>query len=254
MDCCRSNWCRSAWRRSFRYKPEEKKNKNHTPQSFPLFIFSSPCRFDCVLSRSLPGSCNDARGSLIPVKEWERVWQHLTSFPLFFSNKFVWGGVSSCFGFSILFSFFSFCVVWLLSCCHRSSLLLLPTQKKLCQRFSRVVMVRSFDAKWNFHPVAGKRLSYSLSCVCVLSLCFSCLFLMSKMMKGEKMIRFIFNFLKFWNSFSVSGNETLGGDSSVHSTYVQYVDGSPDSALYAATNGQMWFPITNTKNPLPSHL
>ena len=39
----------------------------------------------------------------------------------------------------------------------------------------------------------------------------------------------------------VSGNETLGGDSSVHSTYVQYVDGSPDSALYAATNGQMYF-------------
>lgn len=54
----------------------------------------------------------------------------------------------------------------------------------------------------------------------------------------------------------MSGNETLGGDSSVHSTYVQYVDGSPDSALYAATNGQMWFPITNTNsnNPLPSHL
>lgn len=45
----------------------------------------------------------------------------------------------------------------------------------------------------------------------------------------------------------VSGNEALGGDSSVHSTYVQYVDGSPDSALYAATNGQMYFSTsTNT--------
>lgn len=43
---------------------------------------------------------------------------------------------------------------------------------------------------------------------------------------------------------SVSSNEALGSDSigqsSVHSTYVQYVDGSPDSALYAATNGQMY--------------
>ncbi|XP_046455076.1 DNA-binding protein RFX2-like isoform X8 [Daphnia pulex] len=43
-------------------------------------------------------------------------------------------------------------------------------------------------------------------------------------------------------AMAVSGNETLGGDSSVHSTYVQYVDGSPDSALYAATNGQMTYP------------
>lgn len=50
-----------------------------------------------------------------------------------------------------------------------------------------------------------------------------------------------------WPPFSVtvSGNEALGGDSSVHSTYVQYVDGSPDSALYAATNGQMYFDSTN---------
>uniref|UniRef100_A0A0P5J0A2 Transcription factor RFX3 n=1 Tax=Daphnia magna TaxID=35525 RepID=A0A0P5J0A2_9CRUS len=43
-------------------------------------------------------------------------------------------------------------------------------------------------------------------------------------------------------AMAVSGNETLVGDSSVHSTYVQYVDGSPDSALYAATNGQMTYP------------
>ena len=42
--------------------------------------------------------------------------------------------------------------------------------------------------------------------------------------------------------FIVSGSNTLVGDASVHSaTYVQYVDGSPDSALYAATNGQMYF-------------
>jgi hypothetical protein len=49
---------------------------------------------------------------------------------------------------------------------------------------------------------------------------------------------------------AVSGNETLGGDSSVHSTYVQYVDGSPDSALYAATNGQMYF-LLLTRPPPP---
>ena len=51
----------------------------------------------------------------------------------------------------------------------------------------------------------------------------------------------------FLSSFfsAVSGNDTLGGDASVHSTYVQYVDGSPDSALYAATNGQMYFHPTN---------
>jgi len=47
-------------------------------------------------------------------------------------------------------------------------------------------------------------------------------------------------------AMAVSSNEALGSDSigqsSVHSTYVQYVDGSPDSALYAATNGQMTYP------------
>ena len=51
-------------------------------------------------------------------------------------------------------------------------------------------------------------------------------------------------YLFIWLFISVSSNEALGGDSigqsSVHSTYVQYVDGSPDSALYAATNGQMY--------------
>ena len=43
---------------------------------------------------------------------------------------------------------------------------------------------------------------------------------------------------------AVSSNDALSsesiGQSSVHSTYVQYVDGSPDSALYAATNGHMY--------------
>ena len=65
-------------------------------------------------------------------------------------------------------------------------------------------------------------------------------------------IRFLFSLLtclilfciqshEFILLYLVSGNDTLGGDSSVHSAYVQYVDGSPDSALYAATNGQMYF-------------
>ncbi len=45
---------------------------------------------------------------------------------------------------------------------------------------------------------------------------------------------FFFKFGLIFCFHAVSRNETLGGVSSVHSTYVQYVvDGSPDSTLYA---------------------
>jgi hypothetical protein len=50
VDCCRSNWCRSAWRRSFRYKPEEKKNKSHTEFS-PSYFFFSVSLWLCIITQ-----------------------------------------------------------------------------------------------------------------------------------------------------------------------------------------------------------
>jgi hypothetical protein len=44
--------------------------------------------------------------------------------------------------------------------------------------------------------------------------------------------------------FTVTESDAVGSDTvaaqGVHPTYVQYVEGSADQAIYAATNGQMW--------------